>query len=305
MLSGSNQIISERYRRTLAREVSFQGVGLHTKASVTMSFLPAPAGSGIVFCRSDLPGSPLIPAHVRFVVDTSRSTTLAQGQASVTTVEHVLAALSAFEIDDLKIAISGEEPPGGSGSSDAFVAMIESAGVTFSETKEGARVPLATYAIQEPVYCQVGSSHLVAIPHPTFKISYTLHYPKAAAIGTQFFSGEITAALFKEQIAPCRTFSLFEDIRSLIQRGLIKGGSLENAVVIKNDVVFSKHGLHYEDEMVRHKVLDLIGDLSLVGLPFVAHVIAIASGHKSNCMLSNNLWNYFQWRSLNVPAHAG
>lgn len=278
-----------RPQRTLKKEVSFSGVGLHTGRAVTMRFCPAAPHSGIVFQRVDLPGKPHIPAAIEYVQDTSRSTMIGIGpnsmHNSVQTVEHVMAALHAYQIDNLCIQVTEGEPPIGDGSSLAFVDMIEEAGI--DEQKERATI----VKLKSPIYFSSGTTHLVALPSDVYRISYTLHYPANAVIRSQYFTVEINQDNFKKELAPCRTFALYDEINALMQKGLIRGGSLENAVVIKDDCVFSKEGLRFTDEMVRHKALDLVGDLALVGFPFVAHVIAIRSGHMSNVALGKELIN--------------
>jgi UDP-3-O-[3-hydroxymyristoyl] N-acetylglucosamine deacetylase len=276
-----------RPQRTLKRQVSFSGVGIHTGKEVTIRFCPASAHSGIVFQRMDLSGKPTIPAAVEYVQDTSRSTMIGIGSCSVQTVEHVLAAVSAYQIDNLCIQVTEGEPPIGDGSSHTFVELIEEAGIEEQEANKN------IVSLKHPVHFSAGQTHLVALPSHEFRISYTLHYPNTPVIRCQYLSLAITPQVFKEQIARCRTFALYEEITLLMERGLIRGGSLENAVVIKDDVVFSKEGLRYPDEMVRHKILDLIGDLSLVGFPFLAHIIAIRAGHAANVEFGKELVKCF------------
>lgn len=251
-----------------------------------MRFCPAKEGTGIVFKRVDLPSQPIIPATVEYVQDTARSTTIGVKDVRIHTVEHVLSAVKAAGIDNLCIEISNIEPPVGNGSSDVFVEMIENAGVVEQEQ------PVSVVKLQQPLYWSEGDIHLVALPSDGYRISYTLSYPGSPYLSGQFFSLYLTPENFKKEIAPCRTFSLYEEISVLIDRGLIKGGSLDNAVVIKNDVIFSKGGLFFPNEMARHKILDLIGDLSLVGLDFHAHIIAIRSGHPSNFAFAKMLYNH-------------
>lgn len=276
-----------RPQKTLKKEVFYSGVGIHTGKEVTIRFCPAPEHAGIVFQRMDLPGKPMIPASIEYVQDTSRSTMIGVGSCSVQTVEHVLAALSAFQIDNLCIQVTDGEPPIGDGSSEIFVQLIEEAGV------EEQKAEKTIMQLKEPVYFSHGTTHLIALPSNEYRISYTLHYPKTAVIRSQYFTSSITEETFKNEIACCRTFALYEEITVLMERGLIRGGSLENAVVIKDDVIFSKEGLRFPDEMVRHKVLDLVGDLTLVGFPFLAHVIAIRSGHATNVALGRELVKHF------------
>jgi len=272
-----------RPQRTLRQEISFSGIGIHTGKKVTLTFCPAPEHSGIVFQRLDLPGQPTIPAAVEYVVDTSRSTTLGIGPCVVHTVEHVLAALHAYHIDNLFIQLTDCEPPIGDGSSAPFVNLIEAAGILEQEATR------CVETIPHPIAFSQGNIHLVALPSHEYRISYTLHYPKTPVIRSQYLSLPITTKSFKEELCVCRTFALYEEITWLMDRGLIKGGSLDNAVVIKDDVILSKEGLRFHDEMVRHKILDLVGDLSLVGFPFFAHIIAICSGHQTNVALGKLL----------------
>lgn len=280
-----------RKQRTLGAEASFSGIGIHTGAQVTMRFLPAEEGVGILFRRSDLSSKPTIPATIDYVCDTSRSTTLGLKDVRVHTVEHVLAALKAYEIDNCIIEVSNVEPPVGNGSSDVFVEMIEQAGII----EQDGHVPILK--LSHPVYYSDKEIQIVALPYDGYRISYTLNYPGCKTLQAQFQSFEITGDLFKKEIAPCRTFSLYEEVATLMDRGLIKGGSLDNAVIIKENVIFSKGGLFFDDEMCRHKILDMIGDLSLVALNFNAHIIAIRAGHPSNFAFAKQLYQTFTQES--------
>ncbi|MCC5832120.1 MAG: UDP-3-O-acyl-N-acetylglucosamine deacetylase [Chlamydiales bacterium] len=279
--------MKSRPQRTLKKEVSFSGVGIHTGKEVSIRFCPAEADNGIVFQRVDLPGKPTIPAAIEYVQDTSRSTKIGVGSASVQTVEHLLAALYAFQIDNLCVQLDEGEPPVGDGSSLPFVELIEAAGIQEQEADK------IVHPLKEPLYYSKGETHLVALPSDEYRISYTLHYPHTPVIRSQYLSLPVNEKVFKSEISMCRTFALYEEITALMERGLIRGGSLENAVVIKDDVVFSKEGLRFSDEMVRHKMLDLIGDLSLVGFPFEAHVIAVRSGHRANVELGKEFVKHF------------
>lgn len=272
-----------RPQRTIVRPVEFSGIGIHTGKQVTLRFCPAEEDTGIVFERIDLPGRPKIPASLPFVCDTTRSTTIGQGGVFVHTIEHVLAAVKAYEIDNLLIQVSDKEPPIGSGSSDVFVEMIESSGI-----KEQQRsCPIVK--VKQPIYWSRGQLNLIALPYDGFRVSYTLHYPESKALQNQFYSASIDAKTFKEEIAPCRTFSRYEEIEYLIDRGLIKGGSLANTIVVKGDVVFSKEGLFFTNEPARHKVLDLIGDISLIGFSLHAHIVASRTGHEANYLFAKEL----------------
>lgn len=275
---------SERQQRTLKKDTTFSGIGIHTGEVVTMKFCPAKEGTGIVFKRIDLPEQPIIPATVEYVCDTSRSTTIGIGKVRVHTVEHVLAALAAYKIDNLIIELNNIEPPVGNGSSDVFLDMIESVGIE----EQKATHPIVK--IDQPVYWSEGDIHLVALPHDGYRISYTLHYPDASLLSAQYHTLDVTPESFKTEISPCRTFSRYEEVAMLMDRGLIRGGSLDNAVIIQDDVAFSKGGLFFPNEMARHKILDMIGDLSLVGFEFHAHIIAVRSGHGANYALAKKLY---------------
>ncbi len=278
--------IKNRKQRTIQKSVSFSGIGIHTGKEVQLSFKPAKSGTGIQFKRVDLPNSPIIPATIEYVLDTARSTTIGIQTIRIHTVEHVLSAIKAYQIDNLLIEISNIEPPVGNGSSDVFVEMIEDAGIEEQE----ATLPI--YKIKTPVYWSEGDIHLVALPYEGYRISYTLSYPQTPALKAQYHSISLNPQSYKKEIASCRTFSLYQEISVLMDRGLIKGGSLDNAVVIKDDVVLSKGGLFFPDEMVRHKILDLIGDLSLIGFDFHGHIISIRSGHPSNFSFAKAILNH-------------
>lgn len=283
-----NPALKTTYRKqqTLLKEVSYAGIGIHTGREVSMRFVPAKEGSGILFKRTDLAGSPQIPATVEYVCDTLRSTTIGVRDVKVHTVEHVLAALYANRIDNLIIEVSSIEPPIGNGSSDVFVEMIEKAGITTQE----AFLPIVE--LQKPVYWSDSEIQIIALPSDEYRISYTLNYPSNKALSTQFHSAVITPEGFKQEISACRTFSLYDEVSMLIDRGLIKGGSLDNCVIVKDDIIFSKNGLFFPNEMCRHKILDIVGDLSLIGFNFMAHIVAIRSGHASNYEFAKRLYNY-------------
>lgn len=275
-----------RKQKTLRQSVSFSGIGIHTGQVVNMRFCPAKEGTGIAFRRVDQPGKPLIPATVEYVFDTSRSTNIGIKNLKIYTIEHVLAALKAYSIDNLIVELDNIEPPVGNGSSDIFVEMIESSGIEEQEQT------LPIVQLDRPLYWSEKEIHLVALPYDGYKISYTLDYPQTKALKSQYISLDITPSIFKKEIAPCRTFSLYEEISHLMEKGLIKGGSLDNAVVIKEEAIFSKNGLYFQNEMARHKMLDMIGDLSLIGYDFHAHIISIKSGHPSNFAFAKQILNY-------------
>lgn len=275
---------STRTQNTIGEAVSFSGIGIHTGKVVSIRFVPSECGTGVVFKRIDLPGHPEIPATLEYVCDTSRSTTIGISDVRIHTVEHVLAAVRACQIDNLIIEISSIEPPVGNGSSDVFIDMIKKVGVVGQEGS----APIVY--LDQPIYWSEEEVHVVAIPYDGYKISYTLNYPDSAILKCQYQSFEITEEIFIKELSQCRTFSEYREVEMLMKRGLIKGGSLDNAVIIKDEAVFSKGGLYFQDEMARHKILDMIGDLSLVGFDFRAHVIAIRSGHQANVAFAQQLY---------------
>ena len=242
-----------------------------------MTFAPGAPNSGIRFRRVDLDGKPELEARVDFVVDTNRSTTLGRGALKIHTVEHVLAALAGCEIDNAIVEIDANEPPIADGSAREYVRMIDSAGaVPMAEARE-------PYRIKEPIELQAGDSMMSAFPHDKLKISCT----SADGSGrfTEFYTIELSPDNWRKELAHARTFCFFEEIEHLYKTGLIRGGSLENAIVIRDDAVLTNEPLRYPEEFVRHKILDVLGDLSLLGRPLQGHVIAIRPSHQSNIEL--------------------
>jgi UDP-3-O-[3-hydroxymyristoyl] N-acetylglucosamine deacetylase len=279
-------------QRTLLRSVSADGIALFSGEKVSIRLCPASGNVGIVFQRVDLPHRPKLPALLENVQGTPRCTIIGCGSDSVQTVEHLLAALRAYEIDNILIEVSGCEVPIFDGSSGRFVEMIEEAGVCeLEEEKEVIR-------LKTPVFWSHGDIHLIALPSDEYRISYTLHYPHSKAIGTQFCTFALTQEGFKNEIASCRTFSIYEEIAPMIEKGLVKGGSLHNAVIIKEDRVVNPEGLRFSNEMARHKALDVLGDLALMPILFSAHVIAIRSGHTSNNAFAAQLLKHIKMESL-------
>ncbi len=272
-----------RNQRTLNTMAACTGVGVHTGHRVTARFLPAPEGTGIVFRRTDLPNQPKVPAQVPFLLDTARSTIIGIGETRVHTVEHVLAAIRGYELDNLIVELSHDEPPILDGSSAPYTRLFEEAGVREQNA------PALALEVTAPIHWSNGDVHLVALPYDGFKVSFTLHHPSAEALEYQYRSQEITRESFVNEIAPCRTFCFHKEIAFLQKQGLIKGGSLDNAVVFQGGTVISHEGLRFPDEPVRHKILDLIGDLFLLGCPLQAHVIAIRSGHAGNVAFAQKI----------------
>ncbi len=268
-------------QQTLRQPASFSGIGLHSGNKVNMTFLPAAANTGIRFRRVDLDGKPEIEADVEFVSATNRSTTLSKGNAKIHTVEHVLAAFAGAGIDNAIVELDANEPPIGDGSSREYVKMIRNAGIV----QQGE--PREEYAVTEPIEFELGESVMSVFPHDKFKITCTSADKKGRF--TQFLSLEINTETWEKQIAEARTFCFYEEIEFLIKSGLIKGGSLENAVVIREDAVLTTEPLRFPDEFVRHKILDIIGDLSLVRRPIRGHIIAARPGHQANAEMAKQI----------------
>ena len=270
-------------QKTLKRDITISGIGLFTGERSQMRLLPAEPGSGIVFQRVDLPGKPIIPARLAFVKEAVRTTRLANEAASLNMVEHLLSALFASEVDNVFIEVSGPETPSCDGSAKPFVDLIDEVGTVLQNE------PRQFLTISQPVFFSLEETQLIALPSEEFRISYTLHYPGSTLPGSQFYTFSLHRERYKTEIAPARTFSLYEEIAPFIEKGYIKGGGLENALVIKDGQILNPEGARFRDEMVRHKILDLIGDLSLVGRPIKAHIIAIRSGHASNVAFAREL----------------
>ena len=275
---------SQKKERTLKSAVSTTGIGVFSGERATIRLVPRERG-GIVFKRVDLLDQPEVPARLENVKATPRCTILGNARACVQTVEHLLATVHAYEMDHLLIEISGPEVPIFDGSALPFVELIEKAG--FCELQKEKQC----VALRTPVFWSEGDIHLIALPSDALRISYTLHYPHSAVIGTQYGSFIVSPERFKKEIAPSRTFSIYEEIAPMIEKGLVKGGTLQSAVIIKEGRIFNPEGLRDPEEMVRHKILDLIGDLSLIPLTFSAHIIALLAGHSSNNAFANKLYD--------------
>jgi UDP-3-O-[3-hydroxymyristoyl] N-acetylglucosamine deacetylase / 3-hydroxyacyl-[acyl-carrier-protein] dehydratase len=265
-------------QQTLSRPASFSGIGLHSGNRVNMTFLPAAPNTGIRFRRVDLEGKPEIEARVENVVETNRSTTIGKGNVKIHTVEHVLATFVGFGIDNVIVELDANEPPIADGSSREYCKMVESAGIVPQPEK---RDP---YTITEPIELQMGETEMAIFPNDVFKITCTSADKQGRF--TQFFSVELSPKTWERDIAHARTFCFYEEIEFLFKHGLIRGGSLENAVVVRDDAVLTTEPLRYPNEFVRHKILDIIGDLSLAGRPICGHLIAVKPSHTANCELA-------------------
>jgi len=270
-------------QRTLAREVSIQGSALHTGEAVTLTMKPAPADHGIVFKRIDLSGSPELKPRVDQITDLVRATTIQNGHAKIHTVEHVLSARHGCGVDNVIIELNASERPIMDGSAKPYVNMILE-GEPLEQEKER-----EYFTLDAPVSVTRGDSSIIALPCDELKISCTSADNRG--IHTQHLSLSIDPDVYMTQVAAARTFTIYEDIEELLKLGKIKGGSLDCAVVIKGDKIISKEPLRFKDEFVRHKILDIIGDILLLGMPLKAHIIATRPGHAINAELTKILFD--------------
>lgn len=282
---------------TLRQAVHCSGVGLHTGKTVNMKLKPAPANTGICFSRVDLSGRPLIPARVDKVVDTTLATTIGDGTNHVSTTEHLMAALSAMGIDNALIELDAHEVPIMDGSAGPFLQMLEQGGRRRQQSRR--RMLRMTRTLS---YGSKGKSIRVE-PYDGFKVSGRIHFDDEL-IGDQRYSVEVTRKRFIREIAFARTFGYVEQVEQLWQNGLALGGSLANVIAIHWDrrSVLNEDGLRFADEFVRHKVLDIIGDMALLGAPLLGHVIADCSGHGLHLALMQTIldnpdyWEYVSYQ---------
>jgi len=258
-------------QRTIAEPIAFSGIGLHTGNLTTVTFRPAAPDSGVTFFRTDMPGRPSIRAEIDQVVDVSRGTTIGNGEIRVHTVEHVLAAIVGMGIDNLDIDVDANETPVGDGSSLPFLTVLKKAGIVEQDRER------KYIKIEEPVYYRNGDVTLSVLPADELRVTMTIAFDHVA-VGTQYASFTITPETFESEIASARTFCFLREVKMLQDQGLIRGGTLENAVVIGDESILNDD-LRFPDEFVRHKVLDLLGDLFLLGRPIKGHIVAVKSGH--------------------------
>lgn len=292
---------------TLKSPVTLSGVGLHTGKEVTMTFRPAPEGHGYKFQRIDLPGSPIVDADVDYVTDTSRGTTLEHNGAMVCTVEHTLAALVGLEIDNVLIELNAPEPPIMDGSSMPFLVELEKAGIEVQEAER------EYFSLQTNVHYVDPTNHveMVAMPSDDYRLTVMVDY-NSPVLGSQH-AGINQISEFKKEIASARTFCFLHELEMLLQHGLIKGGDLNNAIVVVDKAVskeeldglaklfkrptidVAREGilnnveLRQQNEPARHKLLDIVGDLALIGMPIKGHVMAARPGHAANVAFAKKI----------------
>ena len=263
------------YQRTLKRPTSCEGVGLHTGAKVSLRIMPAPVDSGVVFVRVDLPGKPSVPARVEFVVSAALATTLGRDDCRVGTVEHLLSALSGVGIDNARIEVDGPEVPIMDGSAAPFAALVSEAGIRLQDKTKSFLV------IRREVTVKDGDKHATIAPSKRLRIDCKIDF-KHPLISDQTYSLEFSDRTYAKEIARARTFGFLKDVEALQANGLARGGSLDNAIVIDEFSILNPEGLRFPDEFVRHKLLDTLGDVALMGRPVLGHLTVYKSGHALN-----------------------
>ncbi len=270
-------------QRTILKEVSVVGKALHTGNEVSLTIKSAPENTGIIFRRVDQFGHPEIRPDVKNIGELVRCTSLCTNETSIQTVEHVLSALNGLNIDNVIVEMNASEPPILDGSAKHYVNALLSA----ETVEQSAERKFLT--LNAPVSVSVGNRSLIALPYDGLKITCTSADDRG--IYTQHLSVDVTEQTYISDIAPARTFTFYDDIEELLKLGKIKGGSLDSAVVIKGDKILSKEPLRFEDEFVRHKILDIIGDLYVLGMPLKAHIIAVRPGHSLNADLVKKIYS--------------
>jgi UDP-3-O-[3-hydroxymyristoyl] N-acetylglucosamine deacetylase len=271
-------------QRTVKSSTVYNGIALHTGVRATLRINPATANTGITFRRVDMPHQPSVQALASNVVDVRRGTTIADmtNGAAVSTVEHVMAALHVCNIDNALIDMDGPEPPIADGSAQPYLEMVAEAG--YVEQDAPARIWTAT----APIYFEEHGSKMILLPSDELKISCMTSF-EGCPIDPQFMSLAITQESFTNEIAPARTFVDFRDLEQLIAMELVKGGSLDNAAIIHDGAIISKENLRFRDEIVRHKILDIVGDIFLCGARVKADIVAFKPGHPTNVMLAGKM----------------
>lgn len=268
-------------QRTLKTEVSYTGIGLHSGREVHATLKPAPEDTGIVFVRKDLSGEPQIHAKAQNVTSTLRATTVEENGNKVFTIEHLMSAFHAHRIDNAYVELDSEEPPVADGASLVFFELMTKAGIVEQAKDRKGIVIDKVYRIDD----EKTGRFVMVLPYDGFRVSFTSLNPHKL-IGVQYEDFHVDEAVYHKEIAPARTIAYEKEIQALREMGLGLGGSLENVIVYNDEGWLNP--LHFEDELVRHKILDVIGDLRLAGI-IRGHVIAVASGHALNTQLAKQI----------------
>ncbi|MFM9148485.1 MAG: UDP-3-O-acyl-N-acetylglucosamine deacetylase, partial [Verrucomicrobiota bacterium] len=261
-------------QRTLGKEASVKGKALHTGQEVTLTLRPGAPGTGIVFRRIDLIGKPEVRPVSEMVTELERKTTVSSESVKLHTIEHVLSALSGMGVDNAVVELDASEPPIVDGSARPFTTLVHQCGLVNQEQDR------EVYALTQPITINEGSRSIIALPFDGFRITCTSADDRG--IHTQHLTIDIDPETYAAEIAPARTFTVYEDIEGLLKKGLIQGGSLDAAILLKGNKIVSKEPLRFGDELVRHKILDIIGDIVLAGVRVKAHIIAVRPGHALN-----------------------
>ena len=270
------------YQSTIKKTVHCSGVGLHSGKQIKLSLSPAGANTGIRFIRSDIEGRNLVPAFMNRVTDTTMATTISEGNVSVATTEHLLAAVNGLSIDNIIIEVDGPEVPIMDGSSVPFVELLRDAGIR--QQKSYRRLVKITREIS----FREGDKYISIYPYDGFKVTAEINF-QHDTIKRQVYSVAVSPKKFVDEISKARTFGFLEDVKKLQDNGLALGASLDNAVGIDENGVLNKEGLRYENEFVRHKIVDIIGDMTLLGCPVLGHIVAYKSGHGQHLKLMETI----------------
>ena len=286
------------YQRTLEKAVSCSGIGLHSGKTVHLTMKPAAVNHGIKFVRKDLPDNPSIPARFNCVVDTSLATVIGSDGVIVSTVEHLMACLAGLSIDNVIVELDSYEVPVMDGSAGPFTRLILEAGIRELEA------PRHFFILKEPIELEQDGKFVGAYPDDSFKITCHIEF-EHPLIRSQSYTIEVVDHVFEREISRARTFGFLHEVEYMKRYGLARGGSLDNAVVIDENKVLNDEGLRYRDEFVRHKLLDCIGDFSLIGMPILAHIVTRKSGHAFNHAFLEKFFNEkasWQTQTLIEPA---
>lgn len=259
-------------QKTIRKKTQVQGVGIHSGNPCSLTFRPAPVDTGVYFVRTDLPGMPSLKVSAKNVEATSYQTTIGGPAFSVATIEHCLSALSALRIDNLFVELDGPEIPICDGSAREFLNALLAVGMVEQDQ------PRKYCYITEPIYFSEGEKHAYILPYHGLRLSVTIDFPHSS-IGKQKIDLDINEQSFQREIAGARTFGFLKDVEALKAKGLAKGGSLDNAIVLDEKGVINPNGLQWVDEFVRHKALDALGDLVTLEMPLMGHVVLYKAGH--------------------------
>ncbi len=283
-------------QHTLKNSVHCSGIGLHSGKKVGLAIHPAPINHGIRFVRVDIPHRPVIDAHFRQVIDTSLATTIGSEGVIISTIEHLMAVFTGMEIDNALVEVDSFEIPIMDGSADPFTRLFKSVGVRTQESKR------YFFVIKEPIEIAENGKSVGIFPSDSFEITYTIDFPHPM-LKEQTLTISVENEMFEKEISRARTFGFLQEVDYLKKNGFALGGSLDNAIVIdQSNNILNKDGLRYSDEFVRHKILDFLGDLSLLGMPIIGHVIANKSGHTLNHALLEKIITQTQcWQTSTWP----